>query len=365
MREGEVLIRLAGSEVRAQERALASQTIGLLAQRARLQAEAAGRPRIIPPIEFATLTGDDRLDATRALQVQQGQLRTRAAVLSAQRGVIAQRTSQASSQGRGYSKQVVAVDEQLRLIDEELNSLRGVAEKGFVSKSRVRALERAKAELEGQRGQFSATVAQTGEQQGETRLQILEAQDTYYERIATELRDVETAIADARPKWAAARDQLSHIDIRAPATGTVVGLSVFTRGGVIAPGQKLMDIVPDRAPLTVEAKLSPGDADDVRVGQKAFVRFATLHERSLPALNGVVTRVSADALTDERTGESFYTAGVSVPLSELAKIDQLRGANTLRAGIPVSIEIPLRKRTALAYAFEPLTSAMRRSFNEH
>jgi HlyD family secretion protein len=103
----------------------------------------------------------------------------------------------------------------------------------------------------------------------------------------------------------------------------------------------------------------------VRAGQKAFVRFATLHESSLPALNGVVTRVSADALTDERTGESFYTAAVAVPLSELHKIDELRGSDTLRAGIPVSIEIPLRKRTALAYAFEPLTRAFRRSFNEH
>jgi HlyD family secretion protein len=364
VREGAILIRLAGAEVRAQERAYASQTISLLAQRARLQAEASGRGQIVPPVEFAGLTGEDRLDATRALQVQQGQLRTRAAVLSAQRGVIGQRTAQASSQGKGYSRQVVAVDEQLRLIEEELNSLRGVAEKGFVSKTRVRALERAKAELEGQRGQFAATVAQTGGQQGETRLQILEAQNNYYERIATELRDVENALAEVRPKWSAARDQLARIDIRAPATGTVVGLTVFTRGGVIAPGQKLMDIVPDRAPLTVEAKLSPADADDVRIGQKSFVRFDTLHERALPALNGVVTRVSADSLTDERTGETFYTAEVNVPLSELAKIDQLRGANTLRAGIPVTVEIPLRKRTALAYAFDPLKASMRRSFNE-
>ncbi len=144
-----------------------------------------------------------------------------------------------------------------------------------------------------------------------------------------------------------------------------MGLTVFTRGGVIAPGQKLLDIVPDRTPLTIEARLSVEDADDVRIKQKAFVRFATLHESSLPALNGVVTRVSADSLTDERTGESFYTAEISVPLAELGKIDALRGADTLRAGIPVSIEIPLRKRTALAYAFEPLTGAFRRSFNEH
>ena len=365
VQQGQILIKLAGAEVRAQERALAGQTITLLAQRARLQAEAQGRGRIIAPPEFAALSGEDRLDAARALQVQQGQLRTRAAVLSAQRGVIGQRTSQASSQGSGYSRQVVAVDDQLRLIEEELVSLRGVAEKGFVSKTRVRALERQKAELEGQRGQFAATVAQTGSQQGETRLQILEAQNNYYERIATELRDVETALADARPKWAAARDQLARIDIRAPVSGIVVGLTVFTRGGVIAPGQKLLDIVPDRTPLTIEARLSVEDADDVRAKQKAFVRFATLHETSLPALEGVVTRVSADSLLDERTGESFYTAEVSVPLSELSKINALRGADTLRAGIPVSIEIPLRKRTALAYAFEPLTGAFRKSFNEH
>ena len=365
VREGQILIRLAGAEVRAQERALAGQTITLLAQRARLQAEQEGRASIVPPPEFAELTGIDRIDATRALQVQQGQLRTRAAVLSAQRGVIGQRTSQAASQGQGYSRQVAATNEQLRLVDEELAALREVAEKGFVSKTRVRALERQKAELEGQRGQFAATVAQTGSQQGETRIQILEAQSTYNERIATELRDVENALADARPKWAAARDQLARIDIRAPATGTVVGLTVFTRGGVIAPGQKLMDIVPDKAPLTVEARLSAADGDDVRAGQKAFVRFATLHESSLPALNGVVTRVSADALTDERTGETFYTAEIAVPLSELNKIDELRGSDTLRAGIPVGIEIPLRKRTALAYAFEPLTQAFRRSFTEH
>ena len=365
VRQGQILIQLAGAEVRAQERALAGQTITLLAQRARLQAQASGRGRIVAPPEFAALTGEDRLDAARALQVQQGQLRTRVAVLSAQRGVIGQRTSQASSQGSGYSRQVVAVDEQLRLIEEELVSLRGVAEKGFVSKTRVRALERQKAELEGQRGQFAATVAQTGSQQGETRLQILETQNNYYERIATELRDVETALADARPKWAAARDQLARIDIRAPATGTVVGLTVFTRGGVIAAGSKLMDIVPDKTPLTIEARLSIEDADDVRINQKAFVRFATFHDSSLAPLNGVVTRVSADSLSDERTGESFYTAEISVPVAELSKVDELRGADTLRAGIPVSIEIPLRKRTALAYAFEPLTGAFRKSFNEH
>ena len=365
VRQGEILLRLAAADVRAQERALAAQTIALLAQRARLTAEQTGQTVITPPPEFAALNGPDRLDALRALQLQGSQLRTRSALLSAQRGVIGQRTSQASSSGQGYSRQVAAVDEQLRLINEELESLKTVAEKGFVSKNRIRALERTRAELRGQRGQYAATVSQSGSQAGETRLQMLEAQSSYYERIATELREVETSLADVRPRWNAASDQLARTEIRAPASGSVVGLTVFTRGGVIAPGQKLMDIVPDRAPLTIEARVAPSDADDVRNGQRALVRFDTLHERSLPPLQGRISRVSADSFTDERTGATYYTAEVSVPLSELRKIDALRGADTLRAGIPVSVEIPLRRRTALQYVLEPLTGVFSRSLNEN
>ena len=365
VKKGDVLIRLAAADVRAQERALAGQSIALLAQRARLQAEQAGQSSIAPPPQFASLTGEDRADANRAMALQLNQLRTRSAVLSAQRRVLGERTSQASSQGQGYSRQVAALDEQLRLINEELNSLRDVAAKGFVSMNRVRALERAKAELEGQRGQNLATVASSGSQAGQSRLEVLEAQNNYYQQIATELREVDSALAESLPKWEAARDQLARTEIRAPATGTVVGLSVFTPGGVIEPGQKLMDIVPDRMPLTIEARISPNDADDIRVGQRAFVRFPSLHERSLPALDGKVSRISADSFIDERTGESFYTASIAVPPSELQKIDSVHGSNSLRAGTPVGIEIPLRKRTALQYAFEPLTAAFRRSFNEH
>ena len=365
VRKGDVLIRLSGADVRAQERAIAGQAISLLAQRARLQAEQLGSGAIVPPAQFATLTGDDRIDADRALRIQRAQLRTRSAVLSAQQRVIGEKTSQASSQGSGYSRQVAALDEQLKLINDELNSLREVAAKGFVSMNRVRALERAKAELEGQRGLNMATVASSGSQAGQSRLEALEARSSYDERVAAESRDVDTALADALPKWQAARDQLSRVDIRAPASGTVVGLAVFTPGGVIAAGQKLMDIIPDSRPLMIEARFSPNDADDIHSGQKAFVRFFTLHERALPALDGVVTRISADSFTDERTGETYYTGAVSVPLSELQRIDNLHGRGTLRAGIPVGIEIPLRKRTALQYAFEPLTSAFRRAFNEH
>jgi HlyD family secretion protein len=364
VQRGQVLVRLAGADVRAQERALSSQAIGLLAQRARLYAEQGGRGTIVPPPEFAMLRPEDRAAAADALQIQQAQLRTRAAVLSAQRGALGQKTMQANSQGQGYSRQMASLDEQLRLIDEELSGLREAAQKGFVSQNRLRALERAKAELQGQRGQYAATVAQTQGQASETRLQVLEAQSAHLVRVATELRDVEASLNDVMPRLSAARDQLNRTEIRSPATGTVVGLTVFTPGGVIEPGQKLMDIVPETAALTIESRVEITEGDDVRVGQKAFVRFDTLHERALPALAGKVTRMSADAFTDEKTGASYYTAEVAVPGSELKRIEKLRGSDVLRAGMPVSVQIPLRKRTALQYALEPLTASVRRSFNE-
>ena len=141
---------------------------------------------------------------------------------------------------------------------------------------------------------------------------------------------------------------------------------MFTVGGVIAAGQKLMDIVPDHADLVVAARISPDDVDDVAVGQQAEVRFSGIHDRGIPILTGTMTRLSADALTDEKTGQSFYTAEFRVPESELDKLKAVRGRDfKLRAGAPVQVTIPVRKRTALQYAFEPLLGTLRRSGGEH
>lgn len=364
---GQILLSLAAADVRAQERALASQAITLFAQRARLQSEQLGRSTIPMPAELAAMTDpEDRAEIARAMEVQGVQLRTRLSVVQAQRGALAQRGSGAGNLGRGYSEQVAAIQQQIRSLDQELTSLRGVAEEGFVSQSRIRALERARAELIGQRGQYSATVAQSRDQAGESRLQSLEAQSDYLARSATELRDVEAALNEVVPKLAAARDQLARTEIRSPASGTVVGLQVFTPGGVIAAGQRLMDVVPDRADLHVEGRLTVQDGDDVMPGQIAYVRFDSLHERSLPPLESVVERVSADSFTDEKTGESYFTAAVQVKPAQLALLQDVRGPDfKLRAGMPVTIEIPVRKRTALQYMLEPITSAMRRAGREH
>lgn len=367
VRRGQLLIRLAAADVRAQERALTSQAIRLLAQRARLEAEQLGQGRVPAPAEFArVVTAQDRAEAAAALRLQQAELDARASVLAAQRGALGQRVAQSAEQGRGFDRQQASAAEQLRLINQQLDALRPVADRGFVSQTRIRELERARAALEGQRGQYAASVAESRESAGESRLQILEAERTYRERSASDLREVETSLGDVLPRLAAARDQLARTEIRAPATGSVVGLTVFTPGGVIAPGAKLMDIVPDHAPLLVEARVSPDDADDLHVGQRAMVRFGGLHERDLPNLEGRLTELSADRFVDERTGAAYFTAEVTVPYDQIEIIRRARGPGfNLRAGMPAEVLVPLRRRTALQYALDPLIGAFWHSFNEH
>ncbi len=366
VQRGQLLMTLTAAEVRAQERALASQAIRLLAQRSRLEAEQMGRATITEPREFASLTPEDRDEAQLAMRLQRTELAARTAVLAAQRGALGERVAQSGEQGRGLGEQAAAAHEQLRLINEQIAALRPIADRGFVSQTRMRELERARAELEGQRGQYTAGVAQTAGAVRENRIQVLEAERVFRERTAADLRDVESRLGEVMPRWVAARDQLARTAIRAPATGAVVGLTIFTPGGVIAPGQKLMDIVPERQPLRIQARIAPDDADDLHVGQRTLVKFPGLHERTLPNLDGTLTRLSADSFTDEKTGQTYFTGEVTVPLDQIALIRKVRGRDfALRAGMPVQVLIPLRKRTALDYALEPLVGSFWSSFREH
>lgn len=366
VRKGDTLIELAGAEVRAQERALAAQLVNLQAQRARLETELSGGAVVVWPTEFTTATGSRRAAIDEAIRVQSNEFRARRSLLSAQSQVLGQQSAQANESATGYRSKMVSSAEQERLIEEEIEALRPVAEKGYVSQSRMRAMERAKADLQGQRGQFQASVAEARALAGSGRLRQIEAEKTYRERASTELREVEFALGDLMPKYRAANDQLEHLRIRAPVTGTVIGLSIFTVGGVIAPGQTLMDIVPDKSDLVVGARVSIDDADDLRVGQQAQVRFLGLHERGMPIILGRLTRLSADSLFDEKSGQAYYTAEVRVPADQMRKLKSVRGGDfELRAGAPVAVLVPLKKRTALQYAFEPLTETMWMAFREH
>lgn len=363
---GQVLIELAAGEAAAREQALTAQVIELEARRARLVAEAAGADKIERPASWEGMPEDHVALADATLARHQAELDARDTSMSAQVDVLRQRQRQLQARIAGYEQQITASQRQEALLEEELTGMRTLAEKNLIPLPRVRALERAQADLMGQRGEYQAQIEQSRAAIGETRLQILSLRSDRREDEAAELRDVDTRLADARPQLAAAREQLERTRLRAPAAGTVVGLAVFTEGGVIRPGERVLDIVPQDQPLVVEAKVRPEDADDIFPGLTTEVRITAFHGRALPLVHGEVKLISADRILDERTGESYFRTEVEVSQQELdAALDSIEGARRgLSAGLPAEVIVPTRQRTALDYLIEPLTASLRRSFRE-
>jgi HlyD family secretion protein len=336
----------------------------LLAQRARLLAERTGQRDFATPPEFATLSPDDRPIAAQVLQLQHSEMHARSGATSAQQSVLGERAQQLVQQQGGYTRQRSQLIEQQRLVGEELDGLKSIAAKGFASMNRVRELQRAEAELKGQQASMEAEYARAGEGIGETRMQSLSVSRDRLEQIESDLKDTQSKLSETLPKLVATREQLQHSLVRAPATGQVVGLQVFTIGGVVAPGEKLMDIVPDGRELIVQAQLKPTDADDAFPGQKAQIRFLSVHNRSLPLFTGTVRTVSADSFTDEKTGRTYFKTEIVVPQAELNRVRSVLGNGELRPGLPVEAVLTVRKRTALQYMLEPLVGALWRSGHE-
>jgi len=364
VRAGDVLVELSAPELKASERALTSDYLTLLAQRARLLAERSGQRNFAPPPECATLSADDRAIAAQVMQLQRSEMSARSGAISAQQSVLGQRASQLVQQQTGFVKQRQSLQEQQRLIGEELTGLKSIADKGFASMNRVRQLERAQADLQGQEAQMVSEYARAGEGIGETKMQSLSVSRDRLAQIESDLKDTQSKLSETLPKLVATREQLERSQVRAPATGQVVGLQVFTVGGVVAAGQKLMDIVPDGKELVIQAQLNPTDADDAFAGQSAQIRFVAVHNRSLPLFTGTVRTVSADSFSDEKTGRSYFRAEIVVPESELNKVRSVLGRGELRPGLPVEAVLTVRKRTALQYLMEPLTGALWRSGHE-
>lgn len=361
---GEVLIELAAPDLKASERALTSDYLTLLAQRSRLLAERAGRRDFDAPPEFATLSGEDKLIAEGVMRLQRSEMQARSGSVSAQQSVLGERAQQLVQQQSGYTHQRSALIEEQRLIGEELDGLKSIASKGFASMNRVRELERQQAELKGQQAQMESEFARAGEGIGETRMQSLSVTRDRLEKIESDLKDTQSKLSETLPKLVATREQLEHSMVRAPVTGQVVGLTVFTIGGVVAPGQKLMDIVPDGRELVIQGQLKPTDADEAYPGQKAQIRFPSIHNRSLPLFTGTVKTVSADSFTDDKTGKSYFRTEIIVPNAEMNKVRSVLGNGELRPGIPVDAVLTVRKRTALQYLLEPLSGALWRSGHE-
>lgn len=360
----QILIRLKGAEVAATERALAGSVIDLEAQRARLEAEINGGP-IQWPASFASATGADRALIERSIKLQNAQRSARQGALESNRAVIRRQEAEASQQIGGYSAQARATLQQRQSLQEQLISTRKLADEGYVSRNTVRGIERSLQQLEGADADYYARAGAAREQAGQARQSAVSSTRRYTEDAATALRDTQFQLNEVMPKWLAAKEQLERTVIRAPVAGRIVDLKIYSRGGVIQAGQPILDIVPDAAPLVIKANFAPGDIDGVYEGRTAEVKFLSLHERDLPILLGSIRNVSADSLSDEKSGQRYFTAEIVVPEKQITMLRQVRGADLgIRPGVPVSVLVKLRQRTALQYMFDPLMETFRKSMHE-
>ncbi len=359
VKAGETLLTINSTAVAATERGIAGEVYSLLAERERLIAERDGLGSFSAPREFADIPEADLLLARQAMQGQLRLFEARRGSLGSRKGVLGQRSKQNDEQVNGLQRQLVSNREQQRLINEELTALRELEKRGFASKSRVREVERTAAALLGNEGQIEAQIAGAREASGENRMQTVTLETEVVEQASTRLRDVNVRLDELLPRLGAVREELERTKVKAPVDGKVVGMSVFTIGGVVAPGEVLMQIVPQDRELVIQATINPTDADDIKLGQEAQVRFAALQERNLPILLGRVTKLSADSFTDERTGESFFRAEIKVPEDQLEIVESVRGGvNPLKPGLPAEIIIPMRKRSVLQYLVEPLSQML-------
>ena len=365
VRAGQTLVEFAAPEVIAQQRALASRVIGLQAEIARIEAEQRGAGQIATPIEWVALEGAERDDAARALTSEQANLAARRALLDSQRAVLREQIAQVANQIGGYRQRLTSNRRQSELNKDELDGVQALFSKGYATKTRVLALQRSAASIDGDIGATGAEIARLQTSAGETRLQIMQLADQREHDNAERLRTAHTELETVLPQWKAAREQLAFAAARAPVSGTVIGLVANTVGGVAAAGQKLMDIVPDKGTLEVETQVALGDANDLHPGQKAEVRLAGLRGRNLPLLHGRVSRVSAQSVVDEHSGRAFFTATISVPRAELDRTSRDAGIDgSIKPGTPVDVIVPLQSRTALQYWIGPLVTRLRPALSE-
>lgn len=356
--KGETLIRLAGTQPDAQLELLRGQKIAALARAARLRAERDGKDGVTFPDELTAQGEDPRVQETMLGQLNIFEARRDA--IEGQRQILGQRVAQFREEIVGLQAQIRSADDQLVLIEDELVGLQSLFDKGLTPKSRLLALQRRRAEIQGQRGQNLSGIARAKQNIAEAEIRILELRTEQVNEVVAELREVETQLLDLQERLRAAEDVQFRTAVVSPADGVVVDMQVHTPGAVIAPGQRVLDVVPGGAKLVIEARVSPTDIDVVRAGLPAQVRLVAFNQRVTPTVEGTVSWVSADRITEESTGESFYTAQIALNDMDDPRLSGLK----LLPGMPAEVLIRTGERTLLQYLVSPVRQSFTRSLTE-
>jgi HlyD family secretion protein len=355
---GDLVARLDETQARSNYQMFSQQLEQVRVRLGRLKAERDGAEELAAPPAPLARAGDDSF--RQLLASERSLFNARTTARRSQKELLQSHVSQLGEQINGLDAQIKSKAEQIALIARELEGVQGLYEKGLVPLTRLTTLQREAARLEGERGQLISAIAEAKSKISEAEIQVLRIDQDFRTELMKDLRESQDKEAELVEKTVAARDLLDHIDIRAPTSGIVHKLSAHTIGGVITPGEVIMEIVPDTDDLAVEARLPPQDIDQVRRGQETYVHFSAFNQRTTPQLKGVVSYVSADLSRDPQTNTSYYTVRVTLPGEERRRLGGLQ----LISGMPTEVFLQTGTRTMMSYLFKPMREQLGHMFNE-
>ena len=358
VKEGQLLVRLDEAVARANFEAARQRYVGLRAMEGRLMAEQRGQSKIV--------FHPDVVEASKALQISD-MVRTQEQLLSSRRASLQAelQSIEESIQGQlaliqAYEGMLINRKNQQALLAEELGNTRELVKEGYAPRNRQLELERMASEASSGVVELQGNTVRAKRAVAELRQKAIARQQDYRKEVETQLADVSREVPGDAEKYRAAKDDLGRIEIKSPATGQVVGLAFQTVGGVIGPGQKLMDIVPEEQALLVEARVAPHLIDRVHKDLPVDVRFSSFAHTPQLVVEGKVASVSADLLTDPQTGIGYYLARVGVTAEGYKKL----GKRQLQPGMPVEVIFLTGERSMLTYLLSPLTKRLAASMKE-
>lgn len=358
VKQGDPLLVIDEAVSQANFESIRQHYLTLRAAESRLVAEQQGQTTVMFHPDLREASADPLIRLT--MDNQQSLFLSRRAALDAALQGIQDSIRGNEASIAGYEALVVSRRSQLSLLQEELKGTRELVAEGYAPRNRQLELERNVAEISGSIADSQANIRRLKQAIAELKSREVQQKQEYRKEVATQLADIQREVQADADKLKAARDDLARTTIRSPADGQVVGLAAQTVGGVISPGQKLMDIVPRNETLLLESRVPPHMIDRVQPGKSADVRFSAFAHSPTLVVDGSVDSVSSDLITDSQTNTSYYLARVSVTPDGMQKL----GTRQMQAGMPAEVVIKTGERTVLTYLLHPLTKRIAAAMKE-
>lgn len=360
VQQGDLLIRLDPTMLQSELSIIEGQLFEVMARRGRLEAEQSQAAEI----EFDPLLleqGAMQPDVQELIDGQQNLFVARKVSVANEVEQLRKRRLQTEEQLVGIAAQIKAIDDQTQLLESELTSQKRLLDQGLAQTARVLSLQRESASLLGDRGELVAAEAQSEGRITEIDIEILKLDSRQREEAISQLRDIGANELRLKEQRRSILEQLSRLDIRAPVSGVVYGLTIFAERSVIRPADPLLYLIPQDRPLVIAAQVPTIHIDKLLLGQDVTLRFAALDQRTTPELFGKVVKISADAFEDQQTRASYYRTEIVLKDGELERLPE---GTTLIPGMPVEAFIRTADRTPLAYLTKPLTDYFAKAFRE-